>query len=195
MKTATAILVVTALLLPIRSLGADDPVRPVGYDILSQFELSDSVLAFTDTLVITRRLVNNESFPLTGLYLSENFPPGPQLVAHSATLNSAAITYDFDSPLADGVLSGYDAYYWVIDDPSAAGSPQNEIQPNDTLLLQYRLSFTESGQYNFPLHTAAFYGNGSGFFSADEQISVEVQAPAQDTTPPGQVTDLQVVPD
>jgi hypothetical protein len=172
------------------SLRAEETLYPAGYNISSEYICSDFSVGPADTLVITRKLINSESFHLTGLYFSETLPLQFVIIAHSILLNGNALEYSFPPPLTDSVIRGYDTYYWIIDDPDSSGGIQNELAPGDSLVFELILSSVITGNYEFPLHTSVFYGNNSGFFSTDNEIIITVTEPDQDTIPPAKIIDL-----
>ena len=173
------------LILPL-CLSAAETIYPSGYNLICEYQLSDQSLSTEDTLIITRTFVNNESFTVGGLYFSENMPAEFDLVDYSITRNGSDLTCEFDDTKGP-VVAGNRSYYWVVDDPD--GSVQNAINPGDIIVLTARVRCTTPDDYTLPIHTAAFYGNLSGFFSTDQPLSISVTAPS-DTTPPDGIIDL-----
>lgn len=156
-------------------LQSAETLYPSGFSITSQYELSASTITTADTLVITRTIVNHESFILTGLYYSENLSPEFQVESHSITLNGAGISYSFLGPSSNSVITGYNTYYWIVDEPGSSGSIHNDINPGDSLVLTLMLTCSTVGDYSLPLHTTVFYGNASGIFSTGDTQAITVQ--------------------
>ena len=173
---------------------AAETVYPGGYDIASGYDVSAYNITTSDTLVITRTILNNESFSVTGLYFSENIPPQFQVAAHAIAINGAGIDYQYQAGLADSIIGGYDSYYWVVDDPESPAAVQNTLSPGDSLSFRLKLTATSAGQYQLPLHTTVFYGNNSGFFSTDDFYTITVIGDEIDTIPPSRITDLRAEP-
>ena len=145
---------------------------PSGYSINFGYDLDPVVAEIGDTLTITRWVVNNESFDLTGLYLSEHLPPEMGIVSFDLTLNGSATPYLFvDTPIAE-IYSGYDNYHWVIDDPN--GGVGNTLHPGDSIGLTLKIRPYQGGVYTLPFHQTVFYGGASGFFSVDTDGGITV---------------------
>jgi uncharacterized repeat protein (TIGR01451 family) len=174
------------LILPVAS--AAETLYPTGSNFIMQYNLSTQTIGVGDTLTISRVLVNNESFPISGLYFSENIPSEFSLVENSVTVNGGSIDYEFDGSLGS-MFPGNRCYYWVIDAPD--GSVQNHINPGDSVVVTIRLTCSKAGNYVLPLHTGSFLGNTSGFFATDDAISITVTSPSADTVPPDRITDLE----
>jgi len=191
MRLFTLFMAFGAVLVFSASVGAAETVYPNGYNIVSGYGVSAYNITTSDTLVITRTVRNNESFPISGLYFSENLPPAFQVAAHSITLNGAGITYRYQQNLSDSIIGGYDAYYWVVDDPDSLAAIHNVLSPVDSLSFRLKLTALAPGQFQLPLHTTVFYGNNSGFFSTDDFYTITVTGDEIDTIPPARITDLR----
>jgi len=179
------------LLIPVLPLYAfpAETLYPAGYNLLSQYELSSQSLSPGDTLIITRSVINNELFPISGLYFSENFPAEFNLVEYSVTKNGSEITHLFDSTISS-TFADNDCYYWIIDDPE--GSVHNIINPGDNIVLIIKLTCSLTGIYSFPMHTGAFYGNSTGFFTTGDSLLINVSS-TSDSIPPSRITDLDAL--
>ncbi len=161
---------------------------PGGYNIDCQYDLSASSLPANDTLVLIRTISNNESFGLTGLYFSENLPTEFEIIEHSVKINGSDISDQFTGNISPSVVNGYNTCEWLIDSPS--GNPVNVIYTGQELTFEFKVICNTPGDYQLPFHTSSFYGNGQGFFTTDNQISVIITEPP-DTTPPADISDLQ----
>ncbi len=167
------------ILLPNR-ITAQETVYPSGYSIQVFYTPDQTSMAAGDTLTITRWVKNNESFNLTGLYFSENLPSDFQVVSVSATRNGTALPILSTGPFTS-LVSGYNAYYWIVDSPDSSENIHNTILPGDSVELQLRVTSNNIGDYIFPLHTTVFYGNGTGMFSYDTlSISVKLSLDVDD---------------
>jgi hypothetical protein len=164
---------------------------PAGYEIISTYQLSETNISLLDTLIIQRTIVNNEAFPLDGLYFSDNLPPAFCLISYFGTVNGDSVSIQFSGGLEGFVMADCIFYEWVLDKPDSTGGINNKINPGDTAVLEVRLISDSIGSFVFPLHAAPFYGNGIAFFSTSEPITVNVdssifpQAPSDFILQPG----------
>jgi len=172
MKRIVSLLIAAAFIIFSGNIGAfAETIYPAGYSISSNYDMSANTVQIDDTLIITRTIVNNESYSLEGLYLSENIPAGLEIASHNVTLNGSAVDYLFVDSVSGLVIPGYRSYYWIVDDQSSA--PDNLLGPGDELVLEIRILSDNTGIYALPLHSATFYGNGQGFFTTGDSNSVE----------------------
>lgn len=169
---------------------ATETLYPSGYNLSSQYDLSDYAFTIADTLLITRTVRNNESFPISGLYFSENLPPEFSLIDYSIRLDGNDIAIQFMENMAPAVVDGYTTYEWVVDNPG--GSPQNVINPGQSIVFELRLICANIGTYQFPFHATAFSGGSSGFYSTDEIITLNVSG-AEDHIPPAAIGNLEAI--
>ena len=179
-----------ALLLVAIALHAEETVYPDGYSIINEYAISNSAITISDTLVITRMIKNDGVFPITGLNLSENIPLEFNVISHAITLNGTDITYNYQL-MSDIVIYGFDTHYWIVDDPDSTAGIKNELAPGDSLVLTVQLAPDTTGVFSLPLHTTVFYGDNTGFFSADEVSAVTVENAVIDTIPPATIFDLR----
>lgn len=193
MKRFLLVAAVFALLSLPDLLWPQDVIFPSGYSVVSYYEVSDFALSTQDTLTISRSLANNESFPLIGLYFSENLPPEFEILSYLITLNGSNISQSFQEFSPEPIIPGFRAYYWVFHDPFASDSVQNEIDPGDSVALELRLICSTSGEYLFPFHTTVFYGNGTGFFATGDSTFLEVHSSCGDLDASGQVNLLDII--
>lgn len=157
-----------------QSARTTESVYPPGYDISVSYTLNKSKLHPSDTLRVTRTLVNRTEFPLHGLYLSDNFPPSFDLAFFSARRNLGAVSATLIQDPNATVL-GNIAYYWVFDDPGGANSSDLVVQPGDSLVMVAKLVCSEPGDYHLPLHATVFFSDEvGGFFAISNQQTVSV---------------------
>ncbi len=168
--------------LPAAAVRAQEPVYPDNSSVTSLYHLSDSVLSAADTLIVTRTLTNAESFPLTGLYFSDNLPAGLNVVGYTATLNGAPLAVAFAGPLAGNVIGDFRTYRWVVDSPEPTDYISRTIYPGDQVRLTYRIAASDIGDFVLPLHTTVCFGNGDGIF-ATGQGSLRVTIESDDDDP------------
>lgn len=90
-------------------------------------------------------------------------------------------------------VNGFDTYYWVVDEPDSSDGIQNDINPGDSLVFRLGLICRQAGEYVLPLHTTVFSGNGIGFFSTADSITIKVSNPCGDADGSGAVNMLDVV--
>lgn len=157
------------------SAGADS-IYPQGNNIICRYDLSGAAFQLGDTLIITRALVNHESFPLSGLYLSDNIPPAFNVVSYTLKYNGNNIDHFYSGASQDSVIGYYDTYYWVVDDPNVP-SISNILYPGDSIVMTIRITFSQGGLFSMPMHTTVFYGDQTGYFATDIALSVAVEAP------------------
>ena len=114
-------------------LFAEETLYPSGYNLISLSESNSYNIYSGDTLVLTRTIVNNETFSLTGLYFSDYIPQVFNLIEHSITRNGNTINYESDNP-TESVYSGTNSLHLIVDNPS--GSVQNSVYPGDSIILK-----------------------------------------------------------
>lgn len=167
---------VLALMILAISVKADDSVYPAGSSITSRYTLSDTVVDYPEMVTISRTIVNNESFPLTGLYLSDNLPPGLSAIGYSIQINGSSTGSAFFDANPNEIINGCNSYYWVVDDPANASGIHDTLYPGDSLVCQLSIAPDSAGLYQLPLHTAVFYGNSTSYFATDDTVTLRVQA-------------------
>ena len=163
-------LVTTSALCLCSSVTFGETVYPEGYNITSDYQLSDSLLSVSDTLIISRTIVNNESFDLTGFYFSDNFPPAASIIDYNLQLEGVLVTPAFTGGHVNVIVSGCDAYWWQIDEPQNPDGVHYTVAPGETVTLTVRLLFDSVGTYSFPLHTTAFRGDTISFFATGDTL-------------------------
>jgi len=193
-KYALAIpaVLVSFLSIPAADSIAQEVLYPQGYDIPSQYTFSSVELHILDTLRIARTLVNNESFDLGNLYISDNLPPQFAFLAYSINLDGHPVSSLMTGPAPGEVVPGYYSYRWIIDLPDPADTLNNQVHPGDALELTYNFVCDSIGQFTFPLHTTCFYGDSTGFFTIAESTIVTV-IPDTCHFVPGDANNNQVV--
>ncbi len=178
-------IIVIIILVPF--MGFAEILFPTGYNFLNQYNINTQSISSDDTLIITRTIVNNESFSLTGLFFSEHIPEEFNLIDHSVTKNGNSISYIFDNTIFPSYPDN-NCFYWIVDDPN--GEILNSINPGDNLTLITKYTCSVNGNYTFPLHSSSFYGNSTGFYSTANSLQISVSSEI-DVTPPARVIDLE----
>ena len=186
LKTAARLTILLGMLVSSDQALAE-PLYPEESNIRSRYELSSQNLYTDDTLTITRTIVSDENYPLSGLYFSENVASEFTLADFEVTLNGGSISVTHEIG-GHPMFEGYGCHYWIVDDPD--GSVQTEINPGDSLVLSVRLTCLTPGTYGLPMHTCTLYGNSLGFFATDNSQEISV-LPAVDLTPPSEILDLE----
>ncbi|MEW5924656.1 MAG: T9SS type A sorting domain-containing protein [Candidatus Zixiibacteriota bacterium] len=153
---------------------AADNVYPTSYDISCNYVISSDMVAISDTFTISRTLVNNESFNLSGLYYSDNLPSAFAIVAQNITINGNPVSFVSASPLENHIVEGYNGYYWIVDSPDGSEGVSNIIEPGDVVNMQLKVICNSVGNYLLPIHTAVFYGNNVGLFATSDSLEIEV---------------------
>lgn len=183
MRAFAIFLPVVSLIMLEAEIAFSETLYPAGSNISSSYQLSALSISLDDTLIITRTVVNHESFALTGLYFSENLPSQFEVVGHAVSIDGRPISYLFVLPLSDATVSGFDRYEWIVDEADSS-SVNNAVEPGESITLQLFVVPNDTGLYLMPLHSAVFYGSGGGFFSTDSSLSVWV-SPSVDIDEPG----------
>lgn len=184
MRIATAAVLMTVCCgLPWSRAAAE--VFPPSPGLSCTYVLSGSHVAVSDTFSITRTITNGESFALSGLFFSDNLPPEFVLVDHIVRINGEAVPFLVTGPVAGLVDPFHDAYYWIVDSQGEHPGIDTIVGPGEVVVLQIDLVCDEPGQYNLPIHTAVFTGNGLGFFATSDSAQVVVgSVAAVDDVPP-----------
>lgn len=177
-KNSKIFLFVLGLLFLELSQAKAETVYPNGYNILADYQLSDTLHPLTDTLIISRTFTNNEGFSLTGLYFSDNLPPAATIVDYILQVGSVSLTPAFSDRQANAVVSEYDTYWWQIDDPQNPGGVHDTVGPGETISLTVRLLFDSVGTYSFPLHSTVFMGDTISFFATGETLYIRTFIPS-----------------
>ncbi len=153
-------------------LNAEDSIFPEGFNIISDYSVSSYLLQVGDTLTITRLLSNQDTFDFVGLYLSENLPPEFEMESCQVTVNDLELPITYSGPWDDNIMTGYQSYHWLLDEPGSELPLDRHLMTGETLRIEYFLTCMVPGTYALPFHTACFYGNGSGFFALGDSVSV-----------------------
>ncbi len=191
MKVVSRVIVLLFILA--LSSQAADSVYPATSLVTVEYLWSSQTPAAGESVDIIRILKNNESFPLTGLYFSENLPPEISIDSYIVTVNDSAVNSDYTGPLPDDIENGFDCYRWLIDSPDPISPYQVTLNPGDSIILTTTVSCSTEGSYQLPFHTVSFYGNGDGLFAMADPESITF-GPPPDTIPPAAIIDLTVEP-
>ncbi|UCD93449.1 MAG: hypothetical protein JSU69_06655 [Candidatus Zixiibacteriota bacterium] len=154
---------------------AEETIYPAGHNFVCQYDVSDTIITAFDTVLITRSLANNDTFSIAGLYFSENIPPHFTIVSYSIRENGEEIEHLFQDENDHSVVDGCTTYYWVVDEPGALATVENDVNPGEHVDLELKLVCNSAGVYILPLHTTVFYGGGSGYFSTGDQVTIRVE--------------------
>lgn len=150
----------------------NDSVFPPSIQIQSDYILSDTVLTLDDTLTIQRTCINNEATPLTCFYYSENLPNNFSIVSHSVTVNNISVSYDYPTPVVSTDFPDCYKYYWVLDYPGTNGVYNLLIQPDDTIVVEYKVVCPTAENYALPLHTFIGHNETTGTFGFSDSLTV-----------------------
>ncbi len=151
-----------------------ETIHPNGPNLDSRYTISDTTIALGDTLTIVRTLTNNESYPLTGVYLTDNLPNVFSIIDQTVTVDGSPVAYIADGPSANPVLPGFYDYRWTIDSPESTESLSRPLDPGEVLEVRYRAVSNDIGYFPLPLHATVMYGNATGMFAAEAADSVRV---------------------
>ena len=171
-----------------------DTVYPEVYDIYVSSSLSGSNIEIDDTVTVRRTISNNAGFELTNLYLVDVMPQEFELLSYSLQLNGQPVNHYFSGSLPDHLMTGYNAFRWLIDEPSPDDQLNITLAPGDSLKLTYFFTCSDTGSYVLPLHSFVFEGGQSGFFSLNSPESVTIGPSAAYGALAGTVTDADMQP-
>lgn len=155
-------------------LSAEEPVYPSMFNITSDYSISSDRVALADTFIISRTLINEESFDLNGLYFSDILPPEFSIIDQTIRINGAEPEIITVGPIPDYIMSGYDCYHWIVDSRGEYAGIDYVINPGDTVTLDLFIVSNAVGLFTLPLHSTVFNGNGPGFFATSGPIEVEI---------------------
>lgn len=153
---------------------ATESIFPASYDVQINYDVSAEAITIRDTLIITRSVTNNEDFGLANLYLADNFPLEFTLIDYTLLIDGLAVPAYYSGPLTANDLHLYNAYRWLIDQPSPDDTLNRILSSEETLALRYRLVCSQPGEYPLPFHTLCAYGNNSGIFSTAPTILITI---------------------
>ena len=168
---------------------AQETVYPAGTNVTVKYGLNRTALTTADTLIVTRTLVNKTSYPITGLYFSDDFASQYRVVSQVVTVNGVSVAATLTGPDYGQVTSGFSNYRWVIDSPIPGENRHRTIAAGDSVSLVVKIVCSIAGTYSLPLHATVCFGNGSGMFAQANAATVTF-ASATDTTPPATIIDL-----
>ncbi len=160
----------------ITAVHAQENVFPDTINIDPAYSISSGDFSVNDTVFISRTLINNESFNLENLFLSENLPSEFTLISSTANINGLPVSRYYSGPQLDHIFTGYNTYRWAIDLPVHDDTLNNILMPGDTLIIQYAFVCSTEGVYLLPFHTLCCYGNNTGIFTVSDTFSVVVSA-------------------
>lgn len=143
---------------------AEDQIYPVSLAVSCNYNISNTDVQTGQTFTISRSVINNESYSVTGLYLSDYLPPEFIIQSRQVRINGVDINYSETGPLLNSGVTGYNAFRWVIDDPTY-GTPQNYLAAGDVLSTVLTVVCNTAGNFDLDFHTVSGYGNSSPFFS------------------------------
>ncbi len=152
-----------------------EQLYPGGYNITSDYYINNLSVAITDTLVITRKVENNEAFQINGLYFSENLPREFRIVSGTIKLIGDNIEYLYRGGVNLPVVPSCSTHYWVVDFPGDGQTPKNTLNPGDSITFELKIVSDEIGNFTLPLHTTVFYGTGTAFFSSSDPVVISVE--------------------
>lgn len=186
----TCLIIVIVLLTIGYSIGfAQETVNPPGSAVTIRYSLSQANLRTSDTLVITRIVVNKTSGVLSNLYLSDNLPSQLRVVSSTARVNGSGVPIGLVGPNAGAVVSGTNGYWWVLDSPVSGETWNRSLNPNDSFSLQIKIVCSQAGVYSLPFHSTVCSGANNGLFSTASAVSVTFSS-VGDITPPAAIIDL-----
>jgi hypothetical protein len=159
--------------MPVGGLATADDIYPSIGSVNCLYNVSTNQLLIGDTLYISRGMVNKGSWPIEGLYLSDNFPEPFEIIEYSIAVNGQPLTPLREESIPDLIFPGHVNYCWTID-TLGDGDISGYLHPGDSLSLEIKLICHEIGQYQLPLRTSVFQYNNQNYFSAAPSFSIEV---------------------
>lgn len=176
MHATLVIGLVTEFLLIAHPLLGQETLYPPNNDIRSRYRLSADTLAPSETLTISRTIVNHTNFDLGGLYFSDNLPPAFAIVDQRVTINGSDIVCGVVGPLRDHEVKGRDTYFWIIDSRGEIPGVGEVLASGDSIRLEVDVRCDEWGRFFLPAHAAVFSGDGYGYFSTSDTMQVVFDA-------------------
>ena len=165
MKKITLILGLI-LLVPLHTVLAQvESLYPSGYNIDCRHTLSASELSLGDTLTITRVLVNDESFSLTGLYFSTSLPPELDVISQILEVDGTPVSVTSVAPADNLIFTGYRHHTWIVDSPDTSEHISYTVAAGDSVCLTLRVIPSNIGEFLLPFYVTSFYGNNQTFFA------------------------------
>jgi uncharacterized repeat protein (TIGR01451 family) len=181
MKQFFRISATTALLCLPAGTPAQDVVYPSGSGVTSTYSVSATQIVIGDTLEIRCALTNGSGDLLRNLYFSDCLPPSFDLAGSSITVDDVSIDFGFEGPILNDVIADHRSYRWIIDSPISGENLVQPVAPGDSVVLIVRVVPSDLGQFDLPLHCAAFLTTGGGFaVSQPQAVSVTVTSSVDD---------------
>lgn len=187
-RICTLLVCLSGVFLFVTIAQGQESVYPTGAQVAIRYSLNTTVLSVSDTLVITRTLINRSSRSLTGLYFSDNFPPAFVIAGHNGKANTTSILVGRTTPEAGAAITGYAYTAWMVDSPVPGENYHRAIAPGDSVTLEIKITCSAAGAYTLPFHTTACHDGSTGIFATSSAPSVTF-TPA-DITPPAAIIDL-----
>ncbi|MEE9442368.1 MAG: dockerin type I domain-containing protein [candidate division Zixibacteria bacterium] len=175
MRKYVLIFIPIILLIPVNNGFCQDTIYPSGSNINCTYSLSGNQFRLDDTLTIIREVTNDESFTLMGLYFSETLPPEFEIISTGVTINSLNINHRYIESAIGEIVDGYSTHYFVLDDPDSQSVYNNVLNPGNTARIVLKVISSQSGDYQFPIHSAVMYSATSNFFTIADAVNVSVQ--------------------
>lgn len=155
------------------SFAVSDAIHPNTVQVVSLYELSSAVVTVDDTVTVTRTFVNNESSALTSFYMQDVLPDEISIVSQSVKVNNVVVNYDFPTPVSSSEFTNYTEYQWVLDYPGVNGTYDLYIQPDDTVVVEYKIATSTVGTYDLPLHSFIAHNGTTGLFGFSDTVTVQ----------------------
>lgn len=174
MRRCTLIPAAASILLAVTAVEAQETIHPGGVNLDCRYTLSGSQVVLGDTLTIERILTNNESYPATGVYFTDNLPSQFDVVDAAVTIDGAPVPFLADGPESSQVFPGYYVYRWTVDSPDSSEQLNRPLNPGEVLVVRYHVVGRDIGTFALPLHATVAYGNGSGIFAGNAADTVKV---------------------
>ncbi len=167
------IFIITFCLLSVSTVHAvNDSVFPTSVSVQSDYILSDTVAVVGDTITIRRTCINNETNPLTCFYFCDILPNEFSIISHTVTINGISVSYDYPTPSTGSAFFGYNEHYWVLDYPGSSGLYNQLVQPNDTVVIEYKVICSTTGTFALPMHTFISHNGTTGIFGYSDSLKV-----------------------
>jgi len=148
-----------------------ETLLPQNYNITVNYSMNTLNFEQNGTAWVTKIVTNNESFPLTGMYMTECVLRGLTFEPIYATLNGTPIDFYVYGPLTNELLPNFNVYRMVFDFPDQGG-PNNIINPGQNLRMLYKIVQNPPSGFYLPFHTTCFYGAGTGFFTTADTVYI-----------------------
>lgn len=116
--------------------------------VVSRFYTADTI-ASGDTLGINFRIENNESYNLSGFFLSDQIPSEFTILYSKVQISGTDLDdYSYEVGYSGEIYDGNTPHRWIFETPPVFGEV-NPVPPGEVAEIEYLLGCPEAGTYVF----------------------------------------------